>query len=49
MKIIVLKESNSESRVAVSPETVKKLSEMGHSVFIQKDAGVKSNFSIPKV
>ena len=44
MKIIVLKESNSESRVAVSPETVKKLSEMGHSVFIQKDAGVKSNF-----
>lgn len=44
MKIIVLKESNSESRVAVSPETVKKLSEMGHNVFIQKDAGVKSNF-----
>lgn len=44
MKIIVLKESNSESRVAVSPETVKKLSEMGHNVLIQKDAGVKSNF-----
>ena len=45
MKIVVLNEGSSDSRVSASPETVKKISEMNHDVFIQKGAGVGSNFT----
>ena len=45
MKIVVLNEGSSDSRVSASPETVKKISEMNHDVFVQKGAGVRSNFS----
>lgn len=46
MKIAVLKERcKSENRVAISPETVKKLVTLGFSVCIEKDAGEKSSFT----
>ena len=45
MKIVVLNEGSSDSRVSASPETVKKISEMNHAVFVQKGAGVGSNFT----
>jgi len=45
MKIVVLNEGSSDSRVSASPETVKKISEMNHDVFVQKGAGVGSNFT----
>ena len=45
MKIVVLNEGSFDSRVSASPETVKKISEMNHEIFIQKGAGVKSNFT----
>ncbi len=45
MKIVVLNEGSFDSRVSASPETVKKISEMNHDVFVQKGAGVRSNFS----
>ena len=45
MKIVVLNEGSSDSRVSASPETVKKINEMHHDVYVQKDAGVGSNFT----
>ena len=45
MKIVVLNEGISDSRVSASPETVKKINEMHHDVYVQKDAGVGSNFT----
>ena len=45
MKIVVLNEGSSDSRVSASPETVKKISEMNHEVYVQKGAGLKSNFA----
>ena len=45
MKIFVLKESNSDARVSASPETTKKLVELGLDVNIQNEAGSGSNFS----
>ncbi len=45
MKIVVLNEGSSDSRVSASPETVKKITEMNHDVFVQKGAGVESNFT----
>ena len=44
MKIAVLKESDSDSRVSASPETVKKLCDMGNEILLQKGAGESSNF-----
>ena len=34
-----------ESRVAISPESCKKLSNLGYTILIEKDAGVSSSFS----
>ena len=45
MKIVVLNEGSTDSRVSASPETVKKISEMNHDVFVQKGAGARSNFT----
>ena len=45
MKIFVLKETNLDSRVSASPETTKKLIELGFDVYIQNNAGSGSNFS----
>jgi NAD(P) transhydrogenase subunit alpha len=46
MKIAVLKErAAGERRVAISPETTKKLVEMGFAVYIEKNAGDASNMS----
>ena len=44
MKIFIPKEIN-DKRVAASPDTVKKLIDMGHEVFIESDAGKNSNFN----
>jgi NAD(P) transhydrogenase subunit alpha len=44
MKIVILNEGASDSRVSASPETVKKINEMNHAVYVQKGAGIKSNF-----
>ena len=45
MRIAILKERGfNETRVAVSPETVKKYLSLGFSVCIEKDAGLKSQF-----
>ena len=45
MRAYILKESDSELRVAASPESTKKMVEMGLSVSVQTTAGDKSNFS----
>lgn len=46
MKLIVLKEADAtETRVAASPETVKKLVGLGLSVAVEAAAGAKSNMS----
>ena len=46
MIIGVLKEVlSSENRVAVSPDIVVKLTKLGYSVQVEKDAGLKSNFT----
>lgn len=46
MKLIVLKEADAaETRVAASPETVKKLVGLGLSVVVEAAAGAKSNMS----
>ena len=37
--------ANDELRVAATPKTVKRLQKQGFNVFIQKNAGVKANFS----
>ena len=45
MQVYILKESNSDSRVAASPDTVKKMTDWGLNVVIQNNAGLNSNFS----
>ena len=45
MRAYILKESESELRVSASPDSVKKMVELGISVNIQTDAGQNSNFS----
>lgn len=46
MHICVLKERRPhESRVAASPETVKKMISMGHTVAVEKNAGLASSFT----
>ena len=45
MQVYIIKESNSDSRVAASPDTVKKMTDWGLNVVIQDNAGLNSNFS----
>ena len=45
MRAYILKESDSELRVSASPDSVKKMVELGISVSIQTAAGQNSNFS----
>jgi H+-translocating NAD(P) transhydrogenase subunit alpha len=45
MRLVVLKESTSEARVAASVETVKKFIALGMTVAVVKGAGVKSSVS----
>lgn len=46
MKLTVIKESVSgETRVAATPETVKKLSGLGHEITLQKGAGLIAGFT----
>jgi NAD(P) transhydrogenase subunit alpha len=46
MKIGILKEiADGESRIAITPEIVKKLIQMQCEVFIEKDAGIKAHIS----
>ena len=46
MKIGVLKETvNGESRVAATPETVKKMIALSHSVSIEAGAGIQASIS----
>ena len=45
MRAYILKESESELRVSASPDSVKKMVELGISVNIQTTAGQNSNFS----
>ena len=46
MIIGTLKETNDgEYRVAISPESCKKLTDLGHTVLVEKNAGVNSSFS----
>ena len=45
MRAYILKESDTELRVSASPESVKKMVELGISVNIQTTAGQNSNFS----
>ena len=45
MRAYILKESESELRVSASPESVKKMVELGISVNLQTTAGQNSNFS----
>ena len=46
MKIAVLKERKThEARVAASPETVKKLVDMGHELVVEKGAGAGADFA----
>ena len=45
MRAYILKESESELRVSASPDSVKKMVELGISVNIQNSAGQNSNFS----
>ncbi len=45
MQVYILKESNSDSRVAASPDTVKKMKDWGLNVVIHDNAGFNSNFS----
>ncbi len=48
MKIGVLKEIKSgESRVVLTPNEVKQLSRKGHSVLVEKDAGLQAGFPDP--
>ena len=45
MKIFILKEDKNELRVAVSPETVKKIVEMENEVYVESGAGISSDFN----
>ena len=50
MKIAILKERRaSESRVAASPETVKKLAALGCEVAVEKGAGAGDGFDVDKL
>ena len=50
MIIGTLKETNDEEfRVAISPESCKKFTDLGYTVFVENNAGVKSNFSNKKI
>lgn len=45
MKILILKETSAgETRVAATPETVRKLTGLGHEVSVQADAGLQAGF-----
>ena len=45
MIIGTLKETNDEEyRVAISPESCKKLTDLGHTVFVENNAGIKLKF-----
>ena len=45
MIIGIPKESqNFESRVAIAPDTIKKLVKLGHQVYVESNAGMKSSF-----
>lgn len=45
MKIVVLKEKDAhENRVSLTPESTKTLIKMGHTVFVEDQAGVKAGF-----
>jgi H+-translocating NAD(P) transhydrogenase subunit alpha len=44
MNIGIPKELNSETRVALAPETVKKLVKKGHQILVQSGAGVAAGF-----
>ena len=48
MKIGIPKEGHGETRVASSPDVVKRLIGLGFSVTIEKNAGVSSSFSDQK-
>ena len=46
MKIGVLKENKlNEKRVAITPSSISKIKKLGYDVFIEKDAGLLSNFN----
>ena len=45
VSLVVLKESGGETRVAATPETVKKLTALGVNVTIESDAGAHSGFT----
>ena len=45
MKIGAPLETKNETRVALTPESVKNLINIGHSCFIQKGAGINSGFT----
>lgn len=44
MKLAVLKEDGREARVAIAPQQISKLRQLGLEVFIEKDAGQKAHF-----
>ena len=45
MKIGVLKENKpNEKRVAITPASISKIKKLGYDVYIEKDAGLLSNF-----
>ena len=45
MKIFILKEDKNELRVAVSPDTVKKIVAMENEVYVESGAGINSDFN----
>lgn len=46
INLLVLKETiENEKRVALVPDEIKKYSDLGIKVFIEKDAGAKAGFS----
>jgi len=46
MKLLVIKEKSShEKRVAITPDVIGKYKKFGFEIFIEKDAGIASNFS----
>ena len=49
MKIGVPSEvKNNENRVGLTPDSVRALTDLGHQVFIQSDAGKPIGFKFPK-
>ena len=45
MRLGVLTEPDGENRVAIVPNSIKKLNKKGLKVFVEKGAGIKSNYS----